>query len=114
MGLENIIKEQQAGKENTPEWMIGEQLLEMARRSPLAAELLERDLTVPEMDLTAAAGQMKKYADEKKKTIKGNCVCVTPLEAEQVLRKFYHLPEDEPDQKPAEGAGVIVNLADFL
>lgn len=118
MGIENlekIIREQQRGKEGKPEFMIGEQLLDMARRSPLTAELLEQDLEVQAMNLTAAALCMKNYADEKHKKEKGNCVCIDPLEAEQVLRKFYHIPEDEPDQRPQEGkAAKIVDLADFL
>ena len=115
MGIENLVKiirEQQRGKENQPEYMIGEQLLDMARRSPLTAELLEQDLAVKEMNLTAAAARMKKYADENHKGAK--CFCITPVVAEKILREFYHLPEEDAAQPAPSGSEPIVNLADFL
>lgn len=118
MGIENlekIIREQQRGKEGKPEFMIGEQLLDMARRSPLSAELLEQDLIVPEMSLGAAAKQQQKYSDDNHKTAK--CFCITPNVAEKILREFYHLPEeDQSGERSAESGdkAPIVNLADFL
>ena len=117
MGIENlesIIREQQKGKETSPEFMIGEQLLDMARNSPLTAELLEQDLAVPEMNLTAAAARLKKYADDNHKGAK--CFCITPVVAERILREFYHLPEEQSGERSAESGdkAPIVNLADFL
>ncbi len=110
--LENIIREQQKGKEALPEFTVGEQLLDMARRSPLTAELLEQDLVVPEMSLGAAAKQLQKYSDDNHKTAK--CFCITPNVAEKILRGFYHLPEEDAAQPAAGGSAPIVNLADFL
>lgn len=40
------IAKQQKGKENTAPWVVGEQLKDIARREPISAELLARDLTV--------------------------------------------------------------------
>lgn len=115
--LKNIIREQQKGKEALPEFTVGEQLLDIARRELGVAELLAQDLAVPEMDLTAAAAKIKEYADEKHKKGGGKCVCVTPTEAETVLREFYHLPaaDDAGDAKQPTGSPApIVDLADFL
>ena len=110
--LEKIIREQQKGRETSPEFMIGEQLLDMARRSPLTAELLEQDLAVKEMALTAASAALKKYADDHHKGAK--CFCITPVVAERILREFYHLPEEDAAQPTPNGSAPIVNLADFL
>lgn len=115
--LENIIREQQKGKEALPEFTVGEQLLDMARNNPEITELLVQDLDVPEMNLTAAAAKIKEYADEKHKKSGGKCVCVTPKEAETVLRAFYHLPEADAatDSRPQTGSTEpMVDLADFL
>lgn len=115
MGIENlekIIREQQRGKEGKQEFMIGEHLLDMARSSPLTADLLEQDLVVPEMSLEAAAKQLQKYSDDHHKNAK--CFCITPNVAEKILRGFYHLPEEDAAQPAAGGSAPIVNLADFL
>lgn len=115
--LENIIREQQKGKEGKQEFSVGNHLLDMARQQPEIAELLAQDLTVPEMDLTAAAAKIKEYADEKHKKSGGKCVCVMPEEAEKVLRAFYHLPaaDAETDSRPPAGSTApMVDLADFL
>ena len=115
--LKNIIREQQKGKEALPEFTVGEQLLDIARRELGVAELLVQDLDVLEMNLTAAAAKIKEYADEKHKKSGGKCVCVTPTEAETVLREFYHLPaaDDAGDAKQQTGSPApIVDLADFL
>ena len=113
--LETIIRGQQKGKEALPEYTVGEQLLDMARHQPEIAELLEQDLAVKEMDLTAAAAKLKEYADKNHKGAK--CFCVTPTVAEKIFREFYHLPEaDQSGERSAESgdAAPIIDLADFL
>ena len=115
--LAQIIEFQRLRKEDKPEWTVGEQLLDMASQQPEIAELLAQDLDVPEMNLTAAAAKIREYADEKHKKGGEKCVCVTPAEAEKVLRAFYHLPEAdaETDSRPPAGSTApIVDLADFL
>lgn len=115
--LAQIIEFQRLGKEDQPEFTVGEQLLAMASQQPELAELLVQDLDVLEMNLTAAAAKIKEYADEKHKKSGGKCVCVTPTEAETVLREFYHLPaaDDAGDAKQQTGSPApIVDLADFL
>ena len=43
--------------------------------------------------LPNAEKEIKAFADKRHKEIGGNCVGVAPWEAEDVLRKFYGLPE---------------------
>ena len=45
------------------------------------------------MSLPNAEKEIKAFADKRHKEIGGNCVGVAPWEAEDVLRKFYGLPE---------------------
>lgn len=98
--LREKIRAQQ-GKEGTDVWMIGEQFLEIAEREPASAALIEKDLEVADMSLPEAAKAMKAFADEKHSKVKGNCICVTPKEADGVLRKFYGLPlRDEAQAVP--------------
>ena len=104
------IERQQKGKEGTAPWMVGEQLKEIARREPVSAELLAKDLAVEAMSIVAAEKKIKAYADKHKT---GNFACVPPKVAEDILRKFYGLtkPEDVPAKKTEP---VTISLADFL
>lgn len=52
--LRELIEAQRKGKEDTPVWMVGEQLLDIAAGEPDSLELLKQDLTVPEMSLENA------------------------------------------------------------
>lgn len=105
----------QQGKERTAVWMVGEQLKEICEREPKAAELVAQDLEVPEMSLANCEKKIKAFADKNKT---GNFACVTPIEAERIIREFYGL--DKPEQKEAakpkeeKSAGTIIDLADFL
>ena len=113
-----IIEQQQKGRENTPAFMIGEQLKEIAAREPASAELLEKDLIVAGMGLDGAAKKLQEYADANHKTAK--CFCITPIKAEEILREFYGLPkragmptETLAEKVEASNPGHI-DLSDFL
>ena len=102
------LKAQQAGvPDQSAPWMVAEQLMDLCRREPVCADLLDRDLDIPELSIIEAEKQIKAYADQHRTK---NFACVTPVEAEKILRKFYGLPE------PGAGSpGVIdLDLADFL
>ena len=86
--LREMIEARRKGKEDSPVWMVGEQLLDIAAGEPDSLELLKQDLTVPEMSLEKAEKQIKAWADKHKK---GNCCCVSPKVAEGILREFYGL-----------------------
>lgn len=104
------ITEQQTGKENTPAWMVGEQLKDICRKEPENAEIVLKDLDVTEMSIEAAEGKIKKWADEHKT---GNCCCVPPNVAEKIIREFYGLGSPASDKQEDNAPGIL-NLADFL
>ena len=110
-------QEKEKEKGRTPAWMVGEQLKDICRREPKSAELIVQDMANEKMHIQAAAGKIKAYADEQHRKNGGNAVCVTPAEAEEILRKFYGLPEREEAPEPAftgPSAETTVNLEDFL
>lgn len=104
-----LIEAQQKGKENTAVWYVGEQLKEMAEADPVAAELLEKDLEIPEMSIMAAEKKIEEYARAHKK---GNCGVCPPKEAERILREFYGLPA--AGEKKEKKHGGIIDIADLL
>ena len=105
-----IEAQQAAVKERSPQWMVGEQLKDICRREPRSAELLAQDLAVEDMSITKAEQKIKAFADKHKT---GNFACVTPVEADRILREFYGLPAaGEPVQ--TINAGGVIDLADFL
>ncbi len=101
--LTEMIEAQRKGHENSPVWMVGQQLLDIAAREPKSLELLKSDLAVKEMSLAEAEKKINAWADKHKE---GSCVCVPPHVAEEILREFYGLPkpsEAPEDTEPAEG-----------
>ena len=111
------IEAQQAKvKERSPQWMVGEQLKDICRMEPRSAELIAKDLEVKGMGIVDAEKTIKTFADGHKT---GTFACVTPAEADRILREFYGLP------RPSEAAGVrpasggpsqesVIHLEDFL
>ncbi|MDO5399154.1 MAG: hypothetical protein Q4G33_14650 [bacterium] len=93
MDVYEKIAAQQNGKENTPAYMVGEQLKDIIRGNADIEELVTQDLDVEEMSIEKCAAKIKAHADEKHKKLKGNCICVTPIEADKIIREFYGLPE---------------------
>ena len=95
-----LLREQQSKvKERSGPWMVAEQLMDLCRREPKSAELIAQ-----------AEQQIKAFADQHKT---GNFAGVTGMEAEEILRKFYGLPDPQTD-KPSGSGAVSVDLADFL
>ena len=112
-----IEKQQKEVKERSAAWMVGEQLKDICLREPGSAELVLQDLQVKEMHIREAEKQIKKFADANKT---GNFACVTPVEAERILREFYGLGtaenrEVEIATAPAEPRiDNIVSIFDLL
>lgn len=102
----------QQPKEENAIWMVGEQLKDMVRREPQLAEIVLRDLEVPEMSLEHCEKKIKAWADQHKV---GKFACVTPIRAEKIIREFYGLPEwgTEPAERPDTG-GKFIDLTDFF
>ena len=119
------IEEQQAKvKARSAQWMVGEQLKDICRREPASAELIEQDLQVKEMSIVEAEKKIKAFADRNKT---GNFACVTPVEAEKILREFYGLPEpfedggaadrgeeSQEDERKNSAARKVIDLDAFL
>ena len=119
------IEEQQAKvNARSEQWMVGEQLKDICRHEPGCAELIYQDLQVEKMSITEAEKKIKAFADKNKT---GNFACVTPMEADRILREFYGLPErfedggapergeesQETENRNREERKVL-DLADFL
>lgn len=113
-----IEAQQKTVKERSAQWMVGEQLKDICRNEPASAELICQDLERPAMSITEAEKKIKAFADGHKT---GNFACVTPVEADRILREFYGLavPEETAQAAPvppwteAEPSGGL-DLADFL
>ena len=105
------IEAQQKGKENTAEWMVGEQLKDICRREPRAAELVDKDLDVKEMSISECEKKIRAWADSHKK---GNCAVVPPNVAEEIIRKFYGIPEAKAEQPQQGSSAEIIDFANFL
>ncbi len=86
-----VIEELQAKtKARSAAWMVGEQLKDMVRREPGIGALIAQDLTTGGMTLEKAEAKIRDYAGKHRT---GNFACVTPAEAEQLLREYFGLPE---------------------
>lgn len=88
-----MINKQQKGKEETAVYCVGEQLKDIIRNNPEAAEIVAQDLKVKEMSLAQCEKEIKAFADERHKKNGGNGACVMPHEAERIIRAFYGLPD---------------------
>lgn len=106
-----ISAQQAKVKERSPQWMVGEQLKDICRMEPRSAELIVQDLTVEAMSITKAEKKIKSFADGHKT---GNFSCVTPVEADRILREFYGLPQPDGTGGPAPGFDGKIDPLDFL
>lgn len=104
----------QQPKEENAVWMVGEQLKDMLRQEPHMAEIVLRDLEVPEMSLEHCEKKIKAWADQHKV---GNFACVTPIRAEKIIREFYGLPERDVDPTASHEdrrSSKFIDLTDFF
>ena len=99
--IQAIEAQQKTVKQRSPQWMVGEQLKDICRMETGSAELIAQDLSVAAMSITEAEKKIKEFADAHKT---GSFSCVTPVEADRILREFYGLPAaGEPVPAPASG-----------
>lgn len=105
------IEAMQAGKENTAPWMVGQQLMDICKKQKQYEQIVLEDLENPDMSLEKCEKQIKAWADKQKR--KGNCVCVPPNVADEIIRKFYGLGEAE-ETGADNGGGDILDLEDLL
>jgi len=116
--LEDTIRkiEAQQPKEHSTVWCCGEQLKDILRDNPSLAELVSRDLENKSMSIVECEKKIKARSDEIHKKAGGMSCGVSPLEAEDIIRKFYGLPERGEKRKNyhSNESGEVVNLADFF
>ena len=108
------IEALQKGIENTAPWMVGEQLKDICRREPDVQEIVLQDLAMSGMGLKDCEKKIKAWADKNKN---GSCCCVPPNVAEDIIRKFYGLPEAKTmtaETKEATPTGKVLDLSAFL
>lgn len=107
--IEMLREQQSKVKERSAQWMVAEQLMDICRHEPASAELIAQDLENAPMSIVEAEKKIEAFADKHKT---GSFSCVTPAEAENILREFYGLPKPGEQEKP-QGA-VVLNFEDFL
>lgn len=107
-----MLEDQQSKvRARSPQWMVAEQLKDICRQEPHCAELIAQDLENPAMSITEAEKKIKAFSDGHKT---GNFGCVTPVEADRILREFYGLPSLEAEPESPLAGDKVLDLADFL
>lgn len=123
--LQKVIHaiEEQQPKQKDAVWCVGEQLKDLLRAEPQYAEMVLQDLRNKEQSLAAVE---QKIADQAKKNQRNRVGFVSPMEAEEIIRKVYGIPArgsapEAPAQPvtpaaPAEPArkGKIMDLGAFF
>ncbi|MBR1660162.1 MAG: hypothetical protein IJ705_07580 [Oscillospiraceae bacterium] len=110
--FELLRAQQEKAPEGSACWMVAEQLMDICRAEPYNAELIAQDLKNKSMSIAEAEKKIRDRADEKHRKNGGSSVCVSPKEAEEILRKFYGLPD--PGAVAEAPAGVLLDFADFM
>ena len=112
--IQAIEAQQAKVKERSPQWMVGEQLKDICCMEPNSAELIAQDLENEAMSITEAEKKIKAFADAHKTD---SFACVTPVEADHILREFYGLPaagETVQIPAPEQGKDNVLRLEDFF
>lgn len=108
------IEDQQAKLDKChPAHMVGEQLKDIIKSTPGAAELVLQDLAQKGMALADCEKKIDAFAYAHKHGNKGGC---PPDEAEKIIRKFYGIGEraEEPAQVMQEKATEDIDPYDFI
>ena len=118
--LDKIAAQQAKHRQGSAPWCVGEQLKDILRAKPEAADLVARDLDQNGMGL---ADCEKKIADFAQKNKQGNVGFCGPADADRIIREFYGLPDRSETPSPIAPAGTqaaaptrrkIIRLEDFL
>lgn len=107
------IEAQQAKLGKSPAYWVGEQLKDMLRAEPWNADLVARDLDVPEMAITQVEKKIQKQANKNGGACGG-------AEADKIIREFYGFRPAEEGRSPAPAAEPkkkkreAIRLEDFM
>ena len=110
MSLQSAIKaiEAQQPKVRNDVWMVGEQLKDMIRSEPKWADMIEMDIKNKDQNLEAIAKKIRERA-QKNKT--GSFGFVSPMEADEIIRKTFCIPKREEKRETPLG---VISLEDFF
>ncbi len=114
--IKKIEAQQAKAEQYSTVWTVGEQLKDMLRREPQHAELIAQDLDNAGMSIAECEKKIKAKADEIHRKLHGSGVGFSMYEVEEIIRKFYGLPERGAESiAPAvEGGGEVIDLAEFF
>ena len=105
--LRDKIAEQQAGKEKTPVFYVGEQIKDICERDSSACEIVLQDLENEKMSIAECEKKIHEYANK-------NGGCTPPLEADRIIREFYGISNSQTVGNMGEKADNFVDLSDFI
>ncbi len=114
--LEMIAAQQAKLEQYSAPWYVGEQLRDIVRNTPGAAELVAQDLTVEGMGLADCEKKIAEFARKHKSGGVGFC---GPADAGRIIREFYGIPAGQSmgqsgaltDDKPQHKT---ISLLDFM
>lgn len=114
--VEKIERQQAKEKGRTAAWMVGERSRTWHGASRRARSCSTRISISRRMSIQQAEKKIKAYADAHKT---GSFACVTPVEAERILREFYGLnpsvsSADTSPVRGGKGDSEIIDLGAFL
>jgi len=105
--LREKISEQQAGKEKTAVFYVGEQIKDICERDSSACEIVLQDLENEKMSIAECEKQIAAYA-------KKNGGCTPPQEADRIIREFYGISNSQTVGNMPEKSSDFVDLSDFI
>ena len=107
-----IEKQQREATESSAAWCVGEQLKDILRSMPEAAEIVEQDIAQKGMGIADCEHKIKGYADQHRH---GGCGFCPPHEADRIIREFYGIAALGTEKAGSAAAGgKIVNLLDLM
>lgn len=118
--LDKIAAQQAKHRQGSAPWCVGEQLKDILRAQPEAAELVAKDLNQNGMGLADCEKKIAAFARDHKQ---GNIGFCGPADADRIIREFYGLPDRSETPSPIAPAGTqaaaptrrkIIRLEDFL
>lgn len=109
-----IEQQQKTMQEGSAPWVCAEQIKDICRAEPDSAELILKDLEVPELSVANAEKKIKAFADKNRT---GNFSFVSPQKAEEIIREFYGLPKISKEQNAKDSnanSGGVIDITDYL
>lgn len=106
------IEEQQKKLGDSPAFWVGEQLKDILRETPAAAQIVLEDFSAGHT-VAECEKKIKEYADKHRRGSAGFC---PPQEADRIIREFFGITGCTQVAAPTEKrtARRAINLADFM